>query len=192
MTTPRQHAELAAQQSVTGALPERDTTKTAEQQGLFRKFDVRRVDGSDQPGGKHRGCRYYVLDVDHDPYAAAALGAYADACKESHPELARDLREKWGAADTIDTLRADLDRAIVNFGDAAATVCDMRAQLAEAQRDSERLDWIIEHRAYVVSDPDCCEGYWLHYLRPDGTLWAQATEHETPRAAIDAAKGEPS
>ena len=31
------------------------------------------------------------------------------------------------------TLRADLDRAIVNFGDAAATVCDMRAQLAEAQ-----------------------------------------------------------
>ena len=33
------------------------------------------------------------------------------------------------------TLRADLDRAIVNFGDAAATVCDMRAQLAEAQRE---------------------------------------------------------
>ena len=171
MTTPRQHAELAARQSVTGALPERDTTKTAEQQGLFRKFDVRRVDGSDQLGGKHHGCRYYVLDVDHDPYAAAALGAYADACKESHPELARDLREKWGAADTIDTLRA---------------------QLAEAQRDAERLDWIIEHRAYVVSDPDCCDGYWLNYARPDGTLWAQATAHETPRAAIDAAKGEPS
>ena len=88
------------EQAVTDALPERDTTKTAEQQGLFRKFDVRRVDGSDQLGGKHHGCRYYVLDVDHDPYAAAALGAYADACKESHPELARDLREKWGAADS--------------------------------------------------------------------------------------------
>ena len=180
------------------------------------------------------------------------------------------------------TLRADLDRAIVNFGDAAATVCDMRAQLAEAQReliakeadraglelernnaqrqhtmqcainktdsqrileltaeneqlreqrnrvglcidralnggkkddheaglsgrmdairslkaqlaeaqgDAERLDWIIEHRAYVVSDPDCCDGYWLNYARPDGTMWTQATEHETPRAAIDAAKG---
>ena len=87
------------------------------------------------------------------------------------------------------TLRADLDRAIVNFGDAAATVCDMRAQLAEAQKDAERLDWIIEHRAYVVSDPDCCDGYWLNYARPDGTMWTQATEHETPRAAIDAAKG---
>ena len=66
---------------------------------------------------------------------------------------------------------------------------NLRTQLAEAQRDAERLDWIIEHRAYVVSDPDCCDGYWLNYARPDGTMWAQATEHETPRAAIDAAKG---
>ena len=64
----------------------------------------------------------------------------------------------------------------------------MRAQLAEAQRDAERLDWIIEHRAYVVSDPDSCDGYWLNYARLDGTVWTQVTEHETPRAAIDAAK----
>ena len=66
----------------------------------------------------------------------------------------------------------------------------LQKQLAEARRDAERLDWIIEHRAYVVSDPDCCDGYWLNYARPDGTMWTQATEHETPRAAIDAAKGE--
>ena len=70
------------------------------------------------------------------------------------------------------------------------TIDTLRAQLAEAQRDSERLDWMIEQRAYVVSDPDCCDGYWLNYPRKDGTLWTQATEHETPRAAIDAAKGE--
>ena len=70
------------------------------------------------------------------------------------------------------------------------TIDTLRAQLAEAQRDSERLDWMIEQCAYVVSDPDCCDGYWLNYARPDGTLWTQATEHETPRAAIDAAKGE--
>ena len=66
---------------------------------------------------------------------------------------------------------------------------NLRAQLAEAQRDAERLEWLIEHRAYVVSDPDCCDGYWLNYARPDGTMWTQATEHETPRAAIDAARG---
>ena len=70
------------------------------------------------------------------------------------------------------------------------TIDTLRAQLAEAQKDEERLDWMIEQCAYVVSDPDCCDGYWLNYARPDGTVWTQATEHETPRAAIDAAKGE--
>lgn len=64
-----------------------------------------------------------------------------------------------------------------------------RAQLAEAQRDSERLDWMIEQCAYIVSDPECCDGYWLNYPRKDGTVWVQFSEHETPRAAIDAAKG---
>ncbi len=76
--------------------------------------------------------------------------------------------------------------------DAADTIDNLRAQLAEARRDSERLDWMIEQCAYVVSDPDCGDGYWLNYPRNDGTMWTQATEHETPRAAIDAAKGEPS
>ena len=70
------------------------------------------------------------------------------------------------------------------------TIDTLRAQLAEAQKDEERLDWMIEQCAYVVSDPDCCDGYWLNYKRHDGTLWVQTTEHETPRAAIDAAKGE--
>ena len=72
----------------------------------------------------------------------------------------------------------------------AAPADTLRAQLAEAQRDAERLDWMIEQCAYVVSAPECCGGYWLNYPRKDGTLWTQATEHETPRAAIDAAKGE--
>ena len=75
-----------------------------------------------------------------------------------------------------------------DVGNIHANIRSLKAQLAEAQRDAERLDWIIEHRAYVVSDPDCCDGYWLNYARPDGTIWTQATEHETPRAAIDAAR----
>ena len=79
---------------------------------------------------------------------------------------------------------------VSHLNKAADTIDTLRAQLAEAQRDSERLDWMIEQRAYVVSDPDCCDGYWLRYHRKDNTLWVQATEHETPRAAIDAAKGE--
>lgn len=38
------------------------------------------------------GCTYLVLDLDHDPLAGAAALAYADACSESHPEFASDLR----------------------------------------------------------------------------------------------------
>lgn len=87
-------------ESVKDELPERDSRPT-EQQGLFRKFEVRRTDGSDRRGGKHYGCRYFVLDVDHDQYAQAALTAYAAACEATHPKLARDLREKWGAAEPV-------------------------------------------------------------------------------------------
>lgn len=77
-------------------LPERDHDKPAEQQGLFRKFDVRRTDGSDAtPMGKHYGCEYFVLDVNHDKNAPAALAAYADAVEATHAELARDMRERY-------------------------------------------------------------------------------------------------
>ena len=55
--------------------------------------------------------------------------------------------------------------------------------------DAARLDFLIEQRAYVVSDPDACPGYWLHFVHKEtGKCWVQADEHPTPRAAIDAAK----
>lgn len=78
-------------------IPERDLSKSAEQQGLFRKFIVQRVDGSDQPGGKHYGCRYFVLDLDHDPHAAAAMRAYAQECATTHPKLSADLMREFGS-----------------------------------------------------------------------------------------------
>lgn len=76
-------------------LPERDQAKPAEQQGLFRKFDVRRVDGSDAPGGKHHGCRYFVLDLDHDQHAPAAMAAYAKACRATHPVLSAEIDAEY-------------------------------------------------------------------------------------------------
>lgn len=54
--------------------------------------------------------------------------------------------------------------------------------------DAARLDFLIEQGAYVVSDPDTCTGHWLHWARPDGSTWVQGDEHQTPRAAIDAAR----
>jgi len=77
------------------SIPERDLTKPAEQQGIFRKFQVSRVDGSDVVGGKHFGCRYFVLDLDHDQHAPAAMRAYAAACASTHPELAADIDREF-------------------------------------------------------------------------------------------------
>ena len=90
------------------ALPERDWNKSGEEQGLFRKFDVRRCDGSDTtPLGKHYGCDYFVLDVTHDQHARAALAAYADAVEATHPLLASDMRAKYKLA----AIAADRERA---------------------------------------------------------------------------------
>jgi len=59
---------------------------------LYQKFRVERTDGQSSPGGKHADCRYFVLDLDHGPYAHAACLAYAEACRSTHPVLAQDLR----------------------------------------------------------------------------------------------------
>lgn len=61
------------------------------QDGLYNKFRVERLDGSSAIGGKHRNCRYFVLDLDHDPHAAAAITAYAAECATTRPQLAADL-----------------------------------------------------------------------------------------------------
>src|ERR1035437_378452 len=74
--------------------PERDLNKPTEQQGIFHKFEVKRVDGSDKFGGKHYNCGYFVLDIKHDKYAPAALRAYAMECAETHPKLSEELLSK--------------------------------------------------------------------------------------------------
>lgn len=61
-------------------------------QGIYHKFNVTRTDGSSEPGGKHENCRYFVLDLDHDPHAPAAIRAYAESCKDTHPALSADLK----------------------------------------------------------------------------------------------------
>lgn len=60
--------------------------------GLYQKFNVSRTDGSSAAGEKHDGCEYFVLDVTHDPFAKAALLAYAEACKGEYPLLYHDVR----------------------------------------------------------------------------------------------------
>jgi hypothetical protein len=75
--------------------------------GLYGKFRVERTDGSSAPGEKHAGCDYFTLDLTHDPFAAPAIAAYADACAAEYPSLARDLRAKLcaecGGAGVLDS-----------------------------------------------------------------------------------------
>lgn len=60
--------------------------------GLYNKFRVERTDGSSAKGGKHEGCEYFVLDMDHDRHAIPALLAYAKSCgKDGYRELAVDI-----------------------------------------------------------------------------------------------------
>ncbi len=62
--------------------------------GLYHKFNVERTDGSSEPGGKHHGCDYFILDLTHDKHAYAALRGYIDSCRSEFPALADDLTEK--------------------------------------------------------------------------------------------------
>lgn len=80
--------------------------------GLYEKYTVRRNDGSDGPGGKHEGCRYFVLDMTHDKFAAVALAAYAAACQHDRPQLALDL-SKWAMSSaSVERERADTNLQI--------------------------------------------------------------------------------
>ncbi len=72
--------------------------------GIYQKYVVERTDGSSGPGERHEGCEYFVLDLNHDPYAVSALRAYLFACRRSHPLLAEDLQAK------IDEIVLGLDR----------------------------------------------------------------------------------
>lgn len=66
--------------------------------GLYNKFIIWRTDGEDAPGHKHDGCRYFVLDLTHDPHSWPALKAYAESCRSEYPQLAHDLDELIAAA----------------------------------------------------------------------------------------------
>ena len=60
--------------------------------GLYKKYEVKKVDGGNDPGRKHEHCLYFVLDLDHDIHSTKAILTYADSCEEDYPLVAMDLR----------------------------------------------------------------------------------------------------
>lgn len=73
---------------------------TGSRRGLHRKFIVRREDPEAQ--ARHEHCWHFVLDLEHDPHAAAAMRAYAASVLDENPDLAVDLlmriRGRYGSA----------------------------------------------------------------------------------------------
>ena len=80
--------------------------------GLYRKFEVHRTDGRDAPGEKHAGCRYFVLDLEHDGLASTALTAYADAAeRDGYGPLADDIRALVNAINGLHIANKKLARS---------------------------------------------------------------------------------
>ena len=79
-----------------------------ENVGYYEKFEVRRKDGRDQPGGDREGAVYFTLDLTNDPYARIALEAYAAASAVALPDLAADLRAR-GLIDGLSDDQPGLD-----------------------------------------------------------------------------------
>lgn len=132
------------------SLPPKDEFKPTEEQGLFNKFLVTRLDGQSAPGMKHHNCEYFVLDVTHDPYAGQALRSYAAACHGTHPKLAADLLsrhpeqippeasfndEQWWYKELVQAAEAstnmDLKRAVYGV------VRNLMSQLQESRMSAE-------------------------------------------------------
>jgi hypothetical protein len=67
------------------------TSELDKTRGLYHKFNVVRTDGTSEPGKRHEGCCYFVLDCTHDRYALPALRAYAAACEAEYRLLSRDI-----------------------------------------------------------------------------------------------------
>lgn len=83
--------------------------------GLYNKFIVTRMDGRSDFGKKHHGCEYFVLDLDHDSHAPAAIRAYAESCREEYPMLSADLFAKFPApASPFLPSEEDTNRAYAN------------------------------------------------------------------------------
>ena len=109
-------------------------TRAEAERGLYRKYDVRRTDGSSGPGGKHADCDYYVLDWQHDRFAPAAMRIYADRCEASYSALAADIRARADKAERDDAQTAAVHAHRV--GDASPGETEPRTASASTIRDA--------------------------------------------------------
>ncbi len=56
---------------------------------MYNKYDVTKLEGETDPNAE-----YFVLRLDTDKHALAAVIAYAESIRDDDPELAEDLLER--------------------------------------------------------------------------------------------------
>jgi hypothetical protein len=82
-------------------IPEDSERLTKREMGIYDKYFVMRGDLQDMRGGRHFGCKHFVIDISHDPFAKETLLRYAELCEKEYPNLARDLRAMFPDAPPI-------------------------------------------------------------------------------------------
>ncbi len=120
------------------------------QPGLQPRYLVHKVNDS---AGKHKACRYFVLDPQHDPIARAALARYAQVARaEGHAELADDL-DDW-----VDSTSP---RGVPTSDDtpSPATGCGSRNPEPPNQRCEKVVCNDGQHRDFPA-DPERAETRW--------------------------------
>ncbi len=80
---------------------------------------------------------------------------------------------------------------IACLNEAINRINETERQLAEAQKDQARLDWMMNNGAYVVTDGEV-NTVWVYkpIRQPAEGYPFQPTYYDTPRQAIDAAMKE--
>jgi len=69
------------------------------QRGLYRKYELYRVDETDPTQRSLVFDPFFVLRYTRDPHARVALAAYATSCAHDYPQLAAELREALRKSD---------------------------------------------------------------------------------------------
>jgi hypothetical protein len=142
-----------------------DTTR-----GLYGKYRVERTDGKSAPGEKHYGCQYFVLDLDHDPHARAALAAYRDSCKAEYPRLAADLHALLYGCEFGGTPTAELGRP----ADQPPAVPQPDAALVHRVCAAIRGDGRCDQCPTDETPPYAVHGGWCHEIAKRAILAVRA------------------
>lgn len=104
---------------------------------LDGKYLVERSDGQHRPDA-----RYFVLDYASDPYARAAMLAYADACIDTRPRLAEKVRTVVAYHDQRDAQRRK---------DSTKPIRGTQASGGEVASGDDLVDVL---RKKIVDDPE--------------------------------------